>query len=274
MATVFTASSARLSGRALRTAAAAVVLVAAQPCIVIAQDAPRLDARPTIAVMDFDNGALGRAADYENFGKGLSSMLGRELAANASIVVLERAKVQTTFAEQDLNRSDRVDQESAVRAGRTLGVHHMIFGVFIVDLRGRMRVDARVVNVETSVIEYTASKTDKAENMFEIVAELAAEMNKGMKLPPAPARTVPTSIPNAPDQARMQALRLFSAAQAQADRGNAREAVRLCREAVTLVPDYSAAKQLLSELEARGGERRQVVGSTMAGARGSQSSGP
>ena len=217
-----------------------------------AQDAVRTDTRPTVAIMDFDNGALGRQAEFENFGKGIAGMLMTELAANPSIQIVDRAKVQAVFAEQDLSRTDRVDPETAVRVGKILGVRHMIFGVFIVDLRGRMRLDARAVNVETSVVEYTATKTDKAEDLFDLVTALGAEMNKGLKLPAAPPRTRPASIEKTAPPERLRAMRLYSTALSHADRGNTKEAVKLCREALALVPDYEAAKATLKELETGG----------------------
>jgi TolB-like protein len=217
-----------------------------------AQDPVRASSRPTVAIMDFDNGALGRQAEFENFGKGIAGMLITELGANPSIQVVDRAKLQSVFAEQDLSRTDRIDPETAIRVGRTLGVRHMIFGVFIVDLRGRMRLDARAVNVETSEVEYTATKTDDADDLFEIVTALAVEMNKGMKLPQAPPRSVPASIERTAPPARLNAVRLYAAAQTEADKGNRKEAAKLCREALALVPDYAAVKDLLSQLEANG----------------------
>ena len=132
-----------------------------------------------------------------------------------------------------------------------LGARHMIFGGFIV-VRGRMRLDVRSVNVETSMIEYATSKVDNAEDLFAIVLAVAQEMTRGLKLPPIPARATPAGIEKAAPSERLRAVRLYSAALSLADRGNTREAVRLCREALALVPDYEAARATLRELEARG----------------------
>ena len=62
----------------------------------------------------------------------------------------------------------------------------MIFGGFIIDPKGEMRLDARAVNVETSEIEHVETVTDKADNMLAVLSTLADKLNKGMKLPPMP----------------------------------------------------------------------------------------
>src|SRR5262249_1434001 len=48
------------------------------------------DARPTVAVLYFDNGAIGRAADYEPLRKGMADMLITELSRNQNLRVVER----------------------------------------------------------------------------------------------------------------------------------------------------------------------------------------
>jgi curli biogenesis system outer membrane secretion channel CsgG len=137
-----------------------------------------------VAVMpSFDNGAIVNRADYEALGKGIADVLITELSANPSIRVVERDRVQQLIDEQNLSTSGRVDKSSAVRVGKLLGVHHMIFGGFIVDSKGQMRLDARAVNVETSEIEYVSTVSDNADDVLALIAKLAAQLNDGMKLP-------------------------------------------------------------------------------------------
>jgi TolB-like protein len=175
---------------AARTAAGFAAIAAAvtsSPSPLSAQSGATPDRRPTVAVMPyFDNAAVINRADYESLGKGIADVLISDLSGNPSIRVVERDRVQQLIDEQNLGASGRVDKATAVAAGKLLGAQHMIFGGFIVDAKGRMRLDARAVNVETSEIEHVESVTDKADNLLAIISTLADKLNRGMKLPPLP----------------------------------------------------------------------------------------
>ncbi|MDF2773079.1 MAG: Curli production assembly/transport component CsgG [Geminicoccaceae bacterium] len=146
------------------------------------------DARPTIAVMYFTNGALIQHNDYEPLTKGVAAVLGEELQSNDSIRVVEREFLQQVLEEQKLTETKRVDPGTAVQVGKLLGARYMIFGGFLVDMEGRMRITARAVNVETGETEHVESVEDKANNVLAMLSALAQKMNKGMRLPSAPNR--------------------------------------------------------------------------------------
>ena len=157
-----------------------LLVLASAPTIAAAQQAP--DTRPTVAVMYFNNSALVRHAEYQPLSKGIADVLITELQGNTAIRVLERDALQRLLEEQNLSSdTTRVDQETAVRLGKILGARHMIFGGFLVDMRGQVRIDARAVDVETSRIEYVASKTARAADLLSVIGELAAELNNGKK---------------------------------------------------------------------------------------------
>src|SRR5688572_18917593 len=89
-----------------------------------AQDAGA-ESRPTVAVMYFNNGAIGSAhADMEALSKGIADLLITALQSNASIRVVERDQLQKLLQEQQLGQSGSVDRETAVRVGRILGAQH------------------------------------------------------------------------------------------------------------------------------------------------------
>src|SRR5690242_5902642 len=109
------------------------------------------DARPGIAVLPFDNsGSYGQ--DKENFDalqKGIAGMLISELAANPGARVVERDAIEKLLAEQNLGASGKVTPETAAKIGKLVGARYVITGTFI-DFYGDFRLDARIVNVETS----------------------------------------------------------------------------------------------------------------------------
>src|SRR5213078_4990344 len=109
------------------------------------------DTRPGIAVLPFDNsGSYGQ--DKENFEaleKGIAGMMISELAANPSARVVERERIEKLVAEQNLGVSGKVTAETAAKVGKLVGARYVITGAFI-DFYGDFRLDARMINVETS----------------------------------------------------------------------------------------------------------------------------
>ncbi len=201
------------------------------------------DTRPGIAVMPFQNGG-SYGQDKENFEaleKGLAGMLISELAQNPGARVVERENVQSLLNEQDLGKDGRVDAATAAKVGKLVGAKYMVLGSFV-DLYGHFRVDARLVDVETSeILKVVRSdpKYEKREEMFKLIQSLAERLMAETKLPPlsaevsraVKARNVPT-----------EALTYYSRALLYQDRGDKTKAAEFFSKAVDIFPDYSEAK--------------------------------
>src|ERR1035437_2175487 len=131
-----------------------VSLAAAVACLVapLAAFHAQKDERPTVAIMQFDNGSVGKdARDYDGLSKGIPAMLITDMSVNPNIRVIERDQVQALIDEQKLVTGGHVDQTTAVKIGKLLGAHHMIWGTYMTDPRGNFRIDARAVNVESGI---------------------------------------------------------------------------------------------------------------------------
>jgi TolB-like protein len=243
--------------RAVRTAAGRVLLapLAMAPLALAplapaaAQRAPRItDTRPTVAVFYFDNAALVDNAKYEPLRKGLATMIGFELARNPGVRVVERDKLQALLVEQGLQNSDKVDQTTAVKLGRLLGVRHFIDGTYFIDDSKKVRIDVRAVNVETGQWDYTETINGKADKLLDLVSELGAKINKGMKLPEIPIvkeGALPTSA--GPNQERIS--QLISRAEEEMDRGNAKGAAALYKSVLELNKNSLLAQNRLASIE-------------------------
>lgn len=215
------------------------------PAVAPAQ-APARDDRPTVAVMHFVNGAIGRwHEEYDALRVGIPDLLVTELASNPAVRVLERDQVAQVLREQDLNASDRVEKETAVRIGRLLGVHHMIFGTFVIDARGAMRIDVRAVNTETSEIEYIETVRERSDDFMVAIARLAEKMNAGMKLPPVPREVRETRSEKAKDVPFRAAL-LYARAVAEETNGQWERAAKQYRAVLAEFPDYEPAQKALA----------------------------
>lgn len=211
------------------------------------------DTRPTVAVMYFSNGAIGaQNEELAPLSKGIADMLITQLAGNPNIRVVERDQLERLLQEQNLSTGGRVDKETAVQVGKILGAHHMIFGGFITDPKGRMRLDARAVNVETSQIEHVESVPGKIDDLMDLIDRLAGKMNSGMKLPDMPKGAREARSESA-KKVPFQAVMLYSRAIAEQDKGNRTEAVTLFRASLDKFPEYEPAKKALAKLESGSG---------------------
>ncbi|MGH7718550.1 MAG: CsgG/HfaB family protein [Gemmatimonadaceae bacterium] len=236
----------------LATLAAGVVSLAGGRASAQPGGAAAVDSRPTVAVMYFGNGAIGAAhQELAPLSRGIADLLVTELSRNPGIRVIERDQLQKLMDEQNLSATDRVSRETAVQMGRILGVHHMIFGGFVTDGRGAMRLDARAVNVETSQIEHVETVEGQQENLMSMISALAGKLNRGMKLPEMRhaardagaerARSVP-----------FRATLLYSRALQEKDSGNEQRALELLDASLAQFPDYEPAQRERAKLRPAG----------------------
>ena len=206
--------------------------------------------RATIAVLYFTNSALIRHQDYQPLSKGIADMLITELSASPALQVVERDRLQDLLDEQDLGGSSRVDQETAVKLGKILGVRHLLMGGFVIDPRENMRLDLRAVNVETSQVEYVETVSGKAEDILGLVTRLGTRVNQRLRLPPLAERATPTAS-KTPKSAQLRAVMLLSRALDEEDAGNAGAAIALYRQALDIYPEYERAQVLLASLSGK-----------------------
>lgn len=180
--------------RIARFISLAAVVAVATPVVTQAQDA----GKPTVAILAFSNGSFGKdARDYDGLAKGIPAMLITDMQGNPNIRVIERDQVQALVDEQKLVTGGQVDQATAVKIGKLLGVHHMIWGTYMTDPRGNFRVDARAVSVQTGLIEHVERVDDKADNIMASIGTLATKLNSGLKLPAMPAVRTGSAAPAA-----------------------------------------------------------------------------
>lgn len=222
----------------------ATSLTALLPAPVSAQAS---DSPPTLAVLYMTNGAMVDHASYAPLSKGMAEMLITELAQNGAVRVVERDRLQTLLEEQNLQGSERVDKETAVKLGKILGARHMLMGSFVVDPKQNMRIDVRAVNTETSTIDYVQTVSGKSEKLLELVMELGTKLNAGLKLPAV--RTASTNAPAAKNPNQFKALLAMSRALEAEDGKDYEQAKTLYRSAIALNPDFEHARVRLASVE-------------------------
>lgn len=208
------------------------------------------ETRPGLGVLDFDIGAtIGQDADeYQALRRGLASMTINELAANNQIRVVERAQLQQILQEQNLGREGRVDPSTVSQIGRLIGARYMVTGT-LYDVRGDVRIDARLFDTETGQILRTYRVNGRLDNVFDLVTSLSNQLLQNASLPPLPRGAMEEhrqAYPAPPTQAVMA----YSRAVLYADRGDNERAVEQYRRALQVFPAYTQAKTDCNRLQA------------------------
>ena len=163
-----------------------ILLVAALACAALASaqapDAPRL------SVLYFSNTA--GAAGHDWLRKGLADMLAGDLGGGGGVAIVEREELERVLREQELALSGLVDPGSAPAVGMLLGADLLLYGSFLV-VGTEIRMDAKVVRVETGVAAAVASVSGPAAEVLALERRLAVKLADGLGVPLAPAAPLP-----------------------------------------------------------------------------------
>jgi TolB-like protein len=212
---------------------------------VLATPAWAQDTRPGIAVLPFDNGG-SYGQDKENFEAlqlGIPAMLISELSTNPAARLVDRRDINQLLSEQNLATAGRVDAATAAKIGKLVGARYMILGSFV-DFYGDFRVDARIVDVETSEILKVVSSRKDRNKLFDIIQAVAVQIMADTKLPPltgAQASAAKRDIPT-------DALTYYSRALLYQDRGENAKAAEYFRKALVAFPGYTEADEGLKKV--------------------------
>lgn len=240
------------------TIAGAALGVAAPVIPALAQG----DAKPTIAIMYFDNNVYSKdARDFDGLSKGIADFLITEMSANPGIRLLDRGQVQKLVNEQKLVAGSPVDRETAVRIGKLLGADHLVFGGYTADASGNVRIDARAVAVEQGVVEYSERMHAKADDVMALAARLGRRLNAGMHLPPVAARSGDASgaagaqqagAPTGSSGLPIKYVVMYGRALDLADRGEKARAIEMLGAVLKEYPDFEPAIKVRARLTGGG----------------------
>jgi TolB-like protein len=225
----------------------ALVLTGARPA---RADAP---ARPTVAVLYFDY--TGRNTELEPLRKGLARMLISDLAATPAFQIVERERLEEVLAELKLGQSKSFDAAAAARVGKLLGARYLVLGGYF-ELGGKLRCDARVVEVETGKVLKSLGVTRPSADFLELEQRLAVDLGDALAAAVGPAPPPPPGAKPAPPKARpAPPKRLKTAVAARygkaldaKDRGDTKRAKAELAAVVQEQPDFALAVTDLAAL--------------------------
>lgn len=186
----------------------------------------------TMAVLPFENNSVTDPDRYDPLSKGLSAMLITDLKnSSTSLQLIERDKIQALLKEIALSQSGIVDQSTALKAGKILGAQSIVFGSFMV-LGNQVRMDARIIKVETSEVVMAESIVGESGGLINLAMDLAGKIAKSMKVAFKP--------PLVKSEGDINAALYFSKGLDALDRGDKKEAKKLFSKSIELDSAYKA----------------------------------
>jgi len=189
---------------------------------------------PVIAILPFDN--ISSDAEYGFFGEGLADTMIQKLGRLSELVVLASS---SSFAYKDKDLD-------SVAIGLKLGATAVMAGS--VQRAGQMlRVNTRLVDVESGEQLWAASFDRKLADIFAIQDEIARAVTESLHLVLTQASEERLSRPSTTSLSAYDAYILGQARMASREDDNLIAALDYFRQAITQDPDYALAHAGLAE---------------------------
>lgn len=145
-----------------------------------------------VAVLYFDNQGN---PDLEPLRVGLTQMIVTDLASDPKIEVVERTRIQDLLDELKLGHSGRVDPATSARIGQLVGAEYLVLGTYF-ELAGTLRIDARLVRVQTGEIVAAAGRSGATTDLLGMEKSIAASIAAALEEhAPNPAAATPHEAP-------------------------------------------------------------------------------
>lgn len=208
--------------------------------------AQNTDRRPGFAVFPFAyGGSFGASGeDLSALTVGLQQMFLTELSQNTSLRIIERGVLREILEEQNLGTSGRVDPTTAARIGRIVGARYALTGGFV-DNNGEMRLDARIVDVETTEVLKGEQVRGRRDDLYDLLIDLASRVTADVNLP-----ALPENVREARKNREIpaEAITLYARAQVYLDAGRKDRAIELYRQLTDKFPAMTEAQEELRQL--------------------------
>lgn len=216
--------------------------------LTLAAPGMRGQAPKTLAVLYFQNNSLADKEEVAALSKGLADMFITELSKVQALQVIERAQLQQVLEEMKLAQAGLIDEKSAVQVGRLLGAKHLLLGSFVHMFGGKIRIDARIVEVETGLTIKAEEETGKVNKLFDMVKRLTAKILHDLDV--ALTKEDRARLEEA-GRASFEGAVLYAKGLELEDRGQLVEAYKMYRKAVAASPEFEQAKQRMMAVQAK-----------------------
>lgn len=202
-----------------------------------------LETQPRIlSILDFQDNS--GSLDYQWLSAGLSDMLITDLS-EADLILVNREDLNEALAEQSLALAGITD-DSALEIGRMVMADAILNGAFAL-AGGQLRIDVRIVDVNTGQIISTAGVLGSPDAVFSLEASLARDICIALGLEPPPGLGEPGTVSLPAAKAYYEGIALQSSGDVEAAKLRFEDSARL--DPLYAKPRYSLEEswQLLKD---------------------------
>lgn len=201
--------------------------------------------RRTIAVPPFKFSGPDEET-YAPLERGFAELMITDLSRSSQLTVVERDRMQAIADEIRLGASDRVDQATAVRAGKLIRAGRLVNGS-MVQGGAQLTIQSNVIDVNTGELAAPVAVTNQLDNIFAMQKQLVFQVftQLGVELTPAERQLVDRQATN-----NLNAFLSYSRGLLAADDGRFEDAARYFQEARSLDPGFGAAGARLQAAQA------------------------
>lgn len=195
----------------------------------------------TVAVMPLR--FVGQDSSLKPLERGLAELITIDLARSSQLTVVERARIQALLDELALQASGATDSATNVRAGKIIQAGRIVSGQ-ILQSEQRLRVDAAIVNTQTSGLSGGAANENTIEQLFAIQKAIVLQLFDSLGVRLTTAERI--AIEQRPTRS-MQAFLAYSRGLEFHDQGRYLDAARFFGEAARIDPNFGMAAQKSAE---------------------------
>jgi tetratricopeptide (TPR) repeat protein len=199
----------------------------------------------SVAVVEFDNGSFEDAEKVTNAGIGISAMVRYDIEASGVVYSPSREHFNYLMDELKLSQSELVDQDQKLQVGKVIGVKKFIFGTFFNMPKGKFRIDARIINTETTLPDTSFKVEGKSDDIGKVAAELTRQILTYLNVKADAIKKAGANIPDV----NLAALVKYSQGVAYEEKGQMKLAKAAFDEAVKISPSFALASDRQQRVE-------------------------
>jgi len=196
--------------------------------------------RKRIVVLYFDNSNGHKDRDFLK--KGLADMMITDLSKIKLLDIVEREKLEEVIKEQNLQSTRHFDDSTAVKIGKLLGAEIILVGAYF-EMSSQMRIDARMIDVETGRILKSEGVNGKNEEFFALKDQLIWLIAKDFD-----TQYTETTRENLVTHVSFNQVLEYSEALELYDRGDKVAAKKVLKNILKNQPEFKRAESLLQKL--------------------------
>ena len=216
----------------------------------LADQLPAQSRPVVIAILPFeDRGSYGQDKEvFRALQLGIPATIAGELSGHSELRLADPTRLTQAMRAQGIDPTARLDAATAARVGKQAGARYAITGSFA-DFYGKVRLDARIVDVESGqILKVVANDDPKLQDRADLYRIVRAVGHKVLAEATASAReaqeTNPRIIPT-------EALTQYSLGLLYENQGDNVKAAQHYKEALSTFPNYPQARDGVRRVQGR-----------------------